>query len=82
MALKKQGSPTKIKIVRKSGFSLDPNFLAEMILKQWPDKKLSIDQLHAALKSIGVNNYQADDLSILMDRLQAIGFSVIKQYSR
>ena len=78
MALKKQGSPTKIKIVRKSGFSLDPNFLAEMILKQIPSKKLSIDQLHSMLKSIGVNNYQADDLSILMNRLQAIGFSISK----
>ena len=78
MALKKQGSPTKIKIVKQSGFSLDPNFLAEMILKQIPSKKLTIDQLHSALKSIGVNNYQADDLSILMDRLQAIGFSISK----
>ena len=78
MALKKQGSPSKIKIVKQSGFSLDPNFLAEMILKQIPSKKLTVDQLHSALKSIGVNNYQADDLSILMDRLQAIGFSIQK----
>ena len=78
MALKKQGSPSKIKIVKQSGFSLDPNFLAEMILKQIPSKKLTVDQLHSALKAIGVNNYQADELSILMDRLQAIGFSISK----
>jgi hypothetical protein len=78
MALKKQGSPSKIKIVKQSGFSLDPNFLAEMIQKQIPSKKLTVDQLHVMLKSIGVNNYQADDLSILMDRLQAIGFTISK----
>jgi hypothetical protein len=78
MALSKRGSPSKIKVVKNAGFSLDPNFLAEMILKQIPSKKLSVDQLHSALKSIGVNNYQAEDLSILMDRLQAIGFSISK----
>ena len=78
MALHKKGSPTKIKIVKQSGFSIDPNFLAEMVLKQWPDKKLTIDQLHAALKSIGINAYQADDMSVLVDRLSAIGFSITK----
>lgn len=76
MALNKRGSPVKIKIVKDAGFTLDVNFLSEMILKQIPEKKLSMDQLHNALKSIGVVNYVADDMAILIDRLQAIGFSV------
>ena len=78
MALHKKGSPTRIKVVKNAGFQLDVNFLAEMILKQMPNKKLTVDQLHNSLKSIGVNNYQANDLSILISRLQAIGFSVTK----
>lgn len=78
MALHKKGSPTRIKVVKNAGFQIDINFLAEMILKQWPDKKLTIDQLHAALKSIGISNYQADDMSVLVDRLSAIGFSITK----
>lgn len=78
MALHKKGSPTRIKVVKNAGFTLSENFLAEMILKQIPSKKLSIDQLHMMLKSIGVINYSSDDLSILMNRLQAIGFSISK----
>jgi hypothetical protein len=78
MALKKQGSPSKLKVVKNAGFKLDENYLAQMILDQWPNKQLTIDQLHLALKSIGVVNYSSDDLSILLSRLKAIGFSINK----
>jgi len=78
MALYKKGSPTRIKVVKNAGFSVDPNFISEMFLKQWPEKKVSVDQIHNALKSIGVVNYSSEDLSILMNRLQAIGFSIQK----
>lgn len=78
MALHKRGSPTHIKVVKNAGFQIDINFLAEMIQKQISSKKLTIDQLHAALKSIGISNYQADDMSVLVDRLSAIGFSITK----
>lgn len=78
MPLHKKGSPTKIKIVRNAGFTLDSNFLAEIILKQLPEKKITIDQLHNSLKSIGVDNYSSEDLNILVGRLQAIGFTVTK----
>lgn len=78
MALKKFGSPTKFKVVKNAGFQLGVNYLAEMIQKQIPEQELSIDQLHSALKSIGVENYQAEDLSELMNRLQAIGFTISK----
>jgi len=77
MALSKRGSAAKIQVVKNAGFSLDENFLAEMILKQIPEKKLTMDQLHSALKSIGVINYGADDMAVLVDRLKAIGFSVL-----
>lgn len=78
MALNKRGSPNKIQVVKTAGFSIDPNFLAEMILKQIPEKKLTVDQLHSALKSIGVNNYSSDDMNVLITRLEAIGFSILQ----
>lgn len=78
MALRKHGSPSKLKVVKNASFAIDPNVLAEMISKQWPDKKLTMDQIHSGLKSIGIVNYSSEDLSILLHRLQAIGFSVIK----
>jgi uncharacterized membrane protein YjjP (DUF1212 family) len=78
MALNKRGSPAKIQVVKNAGFTLSENFLAEMILKQIPEKEISVDQLHNALKSIGIINYSSDDMAVLMDRLQAIGFSILK----
>jgi len=78
MALNKRGSPNKLEVVKNASFSIDPNFLAQMILKQVPSKKLTVDQLHSALKSIGVNNYSSDDLNILIERLQSSGFEVSK----
>jgi len=77
MALSKHGSAAKISIIKNAGFTIDNNFLAEMILKQIPEKKITMDQLHSALKSIGVVNYGDEDMSILIDRLTAIGFSIL-----
>jgi len=77
MALNKRGSPTKLQVVKNAGFTVDPNFLAEMILKQIPEKKLTVDQLHSALKSIGVVNYGSDDLNTLIERLKAVGFTIL-----
>jgi len=79
MALNKRGSPTKISVVKKNaGFTVDLNFLAEMILKQVPEKSLTVDQLHSALKSIGVINYGSDDMNLLIKRLKAIDFTILK----
>ena len=77
MALNKKGSPTKIKIVKTASFSVSENFLAELILKQVPSKKLTVDELHSALKSIGIVNYSSDDMNILIERLKAVGFTIL-----
>lgn len=76
MPLNKVGSPQKLKIVKNAGFTVDVDALAELFLKQWPEKQVTIDQIHNGIKSIGVNNYSSEDLSELMGRLQAIGFSI------
>jgi len=76
MALKKQGSPSKIKVVKNAAFAVDVNSLAERFLKDWPNKKITIDQIHNSLKSIGIVNYSSEDMSVLTSRLQAIGFTI------
>jgi hypothetical protein len=78
MALSKKGSPTKIRVVKNASFAVDVNSLAERFLKDWPNKKITIDQIHNSLKSIGIVNYSSDDMSVLTSRLQAIGFSLQK----
>ena len=76
MALNKRGSPSKIQVVKNAGFTVDINFLAETILKQIPAKKLSVEELHSALKSVGVINYSSDDMNMLIERLKAVGFTI------
>lgn len=78
MALNKIGSPSKITVVKYGGFSVDPNFLAQTLLTQWPNKQLFVEDLHSALKQIGIVDYSSDDLSVLIGRLEAIGFKVLK----
>ena len=76
MPLHKKGSPSKISIIKNAGFSMSVDALAQSFLKDWPSKKLSIDQIHASLKSIGIINYSSEDLSTFISRLESIGFSV------
>lgn len=76
MALNKIGTPTKLSIVRQSAFEVDLNLLASMLQEQWPDKNISVNSLHEALKSIGITEYKAEDMQELVGRLQAIGFVV------
>lgn len=78
MSLSKHGSPSKLKVVKNAGFSMDVNALAQQFLKQWPNKQVTMDQVHNGLKSIGIIDYQAEDFSELLSRLQAIGFTISK----
>jgi hypothetical protein len=78
MALKKQGSPTRIKVVKNATFAVDVNALAERFLKDWPTKKITMDQIHESLKGIGIVNYSSEDMSVLVSRLQAIGFTIVR----
>lgn len=74
--LNKIGTPTKISIIKQSAFEVDLNLLASMLKEQWPDKNITVNALHEALKSIGITEYKAEDMQELIGRLQAIGFSV------
>jgi len=74
--LNKTGSPTKLTVVKQGAFEVDLNLLASMLKEQWPDKTLTVNNLHEALKSIGIVEYKAEDMQELIGRLQAIGFVV------
>lgn len=76
MALRKIGSPVKLTVTKKSSFSINENVLAERFLQDWPSKSLTVDNIHEGLKQMGISGYQAEDLSSLINRLQAVGFSV------
>jgi hypothetical protein len=74
--LNKIGTPQKINIVKQSAFQVDLNVLATILRDKWPDKSLSVNELHEALKGLGVIDYQAEDMQTLVGRLQAIGFKI------
>ena len=75
--LKKTGAKVKVEVIKQSGFSLDPNLIADKLDEKWPGKKISVDQLHEAVKSIGVIDYSDDDMSDLVGLLQSMGYSVV-----
>ena len=62
--------------MKQSAFEVDLNLLASMLKEQWPDKTLTVNALHEALKSIGIVEYKAEDMQELIGRLQAIGFTI------
>jgi hypothetical protein len=78
MALNKIGTPVPIKVIKESAFAMDVNVLASLIEKQWPKKEVSLDQLHEAIKHLGILDYSSEDMNQLVGRLQAIGFSISK----
>jgi hypothetical protein len=76
--IKKYGTNSKItKVIKDSAFALDPNLVAKQLIDKWPNKKISLDQLHEAVKSIGVLNYESKDMTDLVGLLQSAGFTVV-----
>ena len=76
MSLKKTGFPVKLEIIKKGSFSINENVLAEKFLQNWPNKQITVDNIHEGLKQMGIDNYSSEDLSGIMNRLQAVGFSI------
>jgi hypothetical protein len=74
--LNKFGSPEKITKVTGS-FTFDPNLIVFMLKEKVIDKKITLDQLHEAVKSVGVIDYSSEDMGNLIRLLQSSGISVI-----
>ena len=75
--IKKTGTSQKIRVIKESGFAIDPNLLAKQIKDKWTGSQITLDQLHEAVKSTGVTDYSSDDMSHLVELLQSSGMTVI-----
>ncbi len=79
MALKKIGSPEKIKLVNvESALAFDPHLVVKKIQESWTNPTITIDQLHEKLKSMGIVDYQQDDMTEIINLLNASGLTVQK----
>ena len=76
MALKKIGSPEKIKVMKEGDFAFDPNIIVKEIQKKWPNSEISVDQVHEAVKSLGIINYNSEDMNEVLRLLDSVGISV------
>ena len=76
MPLNKIGSPVKLIVMKQGAFEVDLNVLASVISDKYPEKKLSINELHEVLKTFGVTDYKAEDMQELVGRLHAVGITV------
>lgn len=77
MALKKIGSPQKIHIIKNSAFAFDPNLITKRIKETWDKPEITKDQLHEAIKAIGIVNYSPEDLTEVIDLLNSTGIKVL-----
>ena len=75
MTLKKIGSVEKITKI-ESSLALDPNIVVKEIEKSWKTRKMTIDELHDAVKSMGVIDYADEDLRAVIELLTSVGFEI------
>jgi diketogulonate reductase-like aldo/keto reductase len=76
MALNKVGSPEKIKLVKMGALSFDPNLIVQKIKETWKQPSITKDQLHEAVKSIGIVNYNPEDIAQVINLLNSSGVTV------
>ncbi len=75
MPLNKIGSAVKITKI-ESSLALDPNMVVKEIEKSWKTRQMTIDELHDAVKSMGVIDYADEDLRAVIELLTSMGFKI------
>ena len=78
MPLNKFGAPAKIKVLKKGDLSFDPNILVKEIKDTWGQRPITIDQIHEAVKALGVVDYNSEDMNAVINLLQSSGVPVEK----
>lgn len=76
MSLNKIGSPEKIRVIKDGALAYDPNLIAKKIKETWKQPTISKDQLHEAIKSLGIINYNPEDLTQIINLLNSSGIAV------
>jgi hypothetical protein len=74
--LKKIGSPERIKVVKMSALAFDPNLVVKHIKETWKQSTISKDQLHEAVKALGIINYNPEDITEVINLLNSSGVTV------
>lgn len=77
MTISKFGSPADIKVVQ-SGLTFDPNIVVKQLQDKVKNGSISLDQLHEAVKSIGIVDYTSEDMNRLISLLKSVGIAVIQ----
>lgn len=75
MAIRKIGSPEKIRQISNS-LTFDINLAVKKIKDAYNKPNITMDELHEALKALGIVNYSSDDMSEVMRLLQSVGITV------
>ena len=76
MALNKIGSSEKIKVVKLSALSFDPNLIVKRIKDTWKQPTITKDQLHESVKAMGIVNYTPEDITEVINLLNSSGVTV------
>lgn len=75
MAIRKIGSPEKIHTIT-TALQFDLNLAVKKIKDTHKRPNITIDELHEALKALGITNYSSEDMSEIHRLLKSVGISV------
>jgi len=73
--IKKIGSPEKIRQV-SSSLTFDINLAVKKIKDSYNKPTITMDELHEALKALGIINYSSEDMSEVTRLLHSVGIAV------
>jgi hypothetical protein len=76
MSIKKIGSPQKIHTITAS-LGFDVNLAVKKIKDATPKPSITIDEIHEALKALGITTYTAEDMQNITNLLPSVGLKVI-----
>ncbi len=75
MAIRKIGSPEKIHTIA-SALAFDVNLAVKKIKDTHKKPNITIDEVHEALKALGITNYSSDDMQEITRLLKSVGITV------
>lgn len=76
MTLNKVGTPIKIQLIKHGAMAFDPNLFVKKIVEIWGKKPITIDQIHESTKSMGIIDYNSEDMSNIIHLLESSGIDV------
>jgi len=75
MAIRKIGSPEKIHTITNA-LAFDINLAVKKIKDTHQKPNITIDEVHEALKALGITNYSSEDMAEVTRLLKSVGITV------